>query len=141
MDREELEKIRRLSENATGEIARLQAEISRYKSGADSFEEGMKAIKNLAATSERMTFELGKVIKGIPELDTKKIRAEEKKTRERLNRLAEELEKSNERIERVSEELEGRDREIRREIRKVKSEILEELKEKPRKGFRLFGKK
>ena len=34
MDREELEKIKLLSRNATDEILRLQEEIKEYKSGA-----------------------------------------------------------------------------------------------------------
>ena len=52
MDREDLEKIKQLSANATKEITRLQEEISRYKSGADSFEEGVKILKNLAAMEQ-----------------------------------------------------------------------------------------
>ena len=141
MDREELDKIRKLSDNAILEIERLQGEIARYKEAADSFEEGVKAIKNLAATEERASEELGKVVRNIPELDTKKIRAEEAKTRERLNKLAEEMDAFNETATLILEKVETRDREMRKEIRKMKEEILEEIKEGKRKGFRLFGKK
>ena len=141
MDREELEKIRKLSDNAVAEISRLQGEISRYKSGADSFLEGTRAIKDLAAMEEKIGQELREVILAIPELDTKKIRNEERKTRERLNRLAEEMEKNVEVMKAVAEREEKRDREMRRELRKMKEEILEEIKAKPRIGFRLFGKK
>ena len=45
MDREELEKIRRLSENVTEGIQELQEEIKNYKSGAESFAEAVAAIK------------------------------------------------------------------------------------------------
>ncbi|MBR3204069.1 hypothetical protein IKF81_00065 [Candidatus Saccharibacteria bacterium] len=141
MDREDLEKIKQLSANATKEITRLQEEISRYKSGADSFEEGVKILKNLAAMEQRNAEELEKVIRHIPELNTKKIRAEEERTRERINKIAEELEEFDRKAEKILEENEKQNREMRKEMRKIKEEILAEVKAKSRKGFRLFGKK
>lgn len=130
MDREEIEKLKKLSENATLEIRRLQLEIERYKSGADSFEEATCALKNLAAVNSEMMEKMEGLVKTIPELDTKRVR-----------KMGSELSEAVNVMKRMTERVETSNRETRKEIRLMKDEILEKLKDNQRKGFRLFGKK
>ena len=156
MDKEEFEKIKRLSDNATAEIMRLQAEILRYKNGADSFSEATVAIKELSGKQDEILKTIDEYVKALEKLDFKgKIEAEYKRMKEmteRLEKTAGKLEKAQRELSETErrvedgqdeflEEVKEENRAMRREMRKMREEILEKMSEKSRKGFRLFGKK
>lgn len=168
MDREELEKIERLSKNATEEIFRLQEEIRSYKSGAESFAEAVSAIKKMTESQEKVidvteryikeiarvdfSGEAEEIFKGTGELVRKleknvsKMEEVKKKFSGLMGEIEERLNAGEERIvekqEEVLEAVREEGKTGRREIRRAREEILEEIRGKERRGLgRIFGKK
>ncbi len=113
MDREELEKIKLLSDNVTEEIQKLQEEILNYKSGAESFQEATEAIRAISREQEKIVKKQGELIR--------------------------EIHKYIEMIEEVSgkiKEFPEIEKEVKREVWRAKAEIIEKIEEK--KKFRIF---
>ena len=119
MDREELEKIRALSNEATEKIQELLKQIKNYKSGAESFREATEILEGIFR--------------------------EEEKTAKALVRYVQELKRANigDFREEILEKIEEEGKETRKEIRRAKVEILEAIEEvrtEKKRRFRIFSR-
>ena len=149
MDREELEKIRRLSEHVTEGIQELQEEIKNYKSGAESFAEAVAAIKKLSEEQGKVAELLTKYIHELSEIDSgKEIGEFSRKSKEVISKLERglgKIERSQGNLEEIKgeilEKISEEGKATRKEIWKIKREILEAVEEgkvEKKRRFRIF---
>ncbi len=153
MDREELERIRLLSDNITEELQNLQGEIRNYKSGAESFMEATEGLEKIYNEQETIVRALTEYLSELSKNNSKReLEDFSRRGKEIVAKLERNLEKFKteqgeikeileESVKKITEE----ERETRKEVRRTKQEIFEKIEKleevKGRRSFRLFGKK
>lgn len=73
MDKKGVEKFKKEAEEVVAGIKRLQAEIERYKTGAESFETATGILAEVARQQEEITEKLKEYIVGLYDIDTEKL--------------------------------------------------------------------
>ena len=73
MDKKELENFRKQSDEVMTGIEKLQKEIKKYKTGAESFEVAAELLQNVVDEQSEVTKKLKEYIFGLYDIDTEKV--------------------------------------------------------------------